>query len=238
MKIIQVYINNSLRNFNYILYSESSKDAIFFDPTDLSITLPEAQKRGLNPKYLLNTHLHHDHIADNTRFLELDNTEHLKLKNNEKFYLEENSYILCLDTPGHTVNHQCFFLYEDNRCVGVIAGDTVFNAGIGNCKNGGDVHTLYNTIKNIFVPLSDEVKIYPSHDYFLNNLSFAASIEPDNKKINEYQVLVEKYKEKNEFYITNIAEEKMINPFFRVFTNKSDNTEDVFVKLRQKRDKW
>ncbi len=237
MKIIQVFINNSLRNFNYILYSETSKDAIFFDPTDLSQTLPHTKKLGLRPKFLLNTHKHFDHIADNKKFLEIEGTEHLQMHDNEVLYIDEYSYLKCVDTPGHTADHQCYFLYEREQCIGVITGDTVFNAGVGNCKNGGNVSDLYKTIKDKFIPLEDKVKIYPSHDYFINNLKFAKTIEPSNLKISEYEDKISNYSEKNEFYITSIGEEKLFNPFFRLFL-QDNMQEKTFTDLRQKRDKW
>jgi hydroxyacylglutathione hydrolase len=242
MKIIQVYINNNLRNFNYILYSEITNDAIFFDPTDISISMPFAEKLELKPKYLLNTHQHYDHIADNEKFLALDGTQNLSLKDGEEFFLSPHEKIVCKFTPGHVMDHFCYFMYESEKLVGVIVGDTVFNAGVGNCKNGGDPRVLGETIKDFFVDLEDDVIIYPSHDYFLNNLNFAKTIEPDNVSIDKYIKICEAQSLNDEFMLTTIGEEKLFNPFFRVFdskkTDKPETDINKFILLRSKRDKW
>ena len=58
----------------------------------------------------------------------------------------------------------------------VFSGDTLFNAGVGNCRNGGNVHDLYQTVVNIYDELDDEVIVYPGHDYLLNNLKFSKSV--------------------------------------------------------------
>jgi glyoxylase-like metal-dependent hydrolase (beta-lactamase superfamily II) len=126
MRIIQHFLENSLRNFNYIVYSENSHDAIFFDPYDIDRTLPLAKNIGLQPRYLLKTHNHPDHIKDVDNFLSLPNTKHIKLKHDEVFELSEYEKIKCIDTPGHVIDHQCFLLMDHEEVTGIICGDTVF----------------------------------------------------------------------------------------------------------------
>ncbi len=243
MNVIQVYIKNSLRNFNYILYSEKMNEAIFFDPTDLSFSLPECEKRGIKPKYLVNTHQHFDHIADNERFLSISGTSKLNLEDGEEFHLSSEEKIVCRFTPGHVMDHYCYFLYENEKMTGVITGDTVFNAGVGNCKNGGDPKTLMQTIRDIFVPLEDDIVIYPSHDYFLSNLKFAQTLDPKNLDIKNYIEKREKQNLDSEFMMTTIGEEKKLNPFFRAFDKEfsdmfNKDSEELFVEFRAKRDRW
>ncbi len=243
MKVIQVYLKNSLRNFNYILYSEKTKDAIFFDPADLAMTLPISKKLGLTPKYLINTHQHWDHVADNEKFLSLPHTQHLKLQDEEEFKLSDTEKIIALHTPGHVMDHYCYLLVENGKEIGLISGDAIFNAGIGNCKNGGSPEVSYETMKNIFNHLGEQIIIYPSHDYFINNLQFAKTIEPNNKSIDEYLGKVQELAKEGKFYLSTIAEEKKYNPFFRALNPeysgpKLGTDKENFVKLRQMRDRW
>ena len=248
MKLIQIYLNNSLRNFNYILYSEITKEAIVIDPYDSALVVKVCQEAGLVPKYLINTHDHYDHTKGIEKFLKTTGSLDLKLKDGEEFKLSSTERILCLNTPGHMREHFCYFLYESDKMMGVVTGDTVFNSGVGNCKNGGDPQLLYQTIRNFFINLSDDVIIYPSHDYFKSNLSFAKSITPNDEVIDMYLTRVEKAAAQEMFLLTTIGEEKLYNPFFRVFNKEYfeqlkeeyalASEEELFLLLRKKRDNW
>lgn len=243
MQVIQHFLNNPLRNFNYIVASELTKDAIFIDPYDISQTLPLAIDKGFSPKYLLNTHAHHDHVKDNEKFLEIPGTSRIQLKDGEVFNLSETEHIECRLTPGHMIIHYCFFLYEDQRLVSVISGDTLFNGGVGNCKNGGDPELLYQTIKDVFLPLDDKIKLWPGHDYFLNNLKFAKTVDPDNTRIDEYISLRANQNLDKEFIDTTIGIERSINPFYRAFQKDFQekhnmNENELFLWLRSQRDQW
>ena len=243
MQVIQHFLNNPLRNFNYILGSDVTKEAVFIDPFDIDQTLPLCESRGLNAKYLLNTHAHHDHVRDNDKFLSLSGTERLPVTDKNSIELSDKEKIICHFTPGHMLKHFCFFLYEEGELDSIISGDTLFNAGVGNCKNGGDPELLYNTIRDYFLPLEDHIKLWPGHDYFLNNLKFAKSVDPNNTEIDKYIELRSPMNLDQEFLNTTIGEEKKINPFFRVFQKDFQdqhnmNEKELFLWLRAKRDNW
>lgn len=241
MKVHQVYLKNLLRNFNYILYSEKTKHAIIFDPYDAWLIERECLRLGITPRWLLNTHCHFDHIKGNKKFLAVEGREKLELQDGEIFELSSEEKIECVHTPGHVDDHFCYFLYEKEKLTGIITGDMIFNAGAGNCKNGGNPNQLYQSFKNTFLNLADDVKIYPSHDYFMANLKFANSLE-ENKSIDEY---IQKVKNlgREEFLITTIGEERKYNPFFRCFQKDyrskfNLDEESLFVELRSQRDTW
>ena len=242
MQVIQKFLKNPLRNFNYIITSETSSDTIFFDPFDINQTLPLIGDR--KPKYLINTHHHPDHVRHNEEFLALKGTEHIKHKDGEILELSSNEKIKAVYTPGHVHDHYCFFLYESEELVGIITGDTIFNAGVGNCKNGGDPDQLYETIKNIFEPINGEIPIYPSHDYLLSNLKFAQTLEPENKTLMSWIDKRSQMDLDNEFLNTTMAEEKTINPFFKVFQGvfnekfPEKSEREIFKSIRSQRDKW
>lgn len=244
MKIIQIFLKNSLRNFNYILYSEKTKDAIVFDPYDMSVIEKICFEYKLKIKYLINTHSHHDHIRGNAEFLKSSSRQHVILKDGAIFSLSSSEKILCKSTPGHVKEHYCYFLYNQDILFGVVSGDTVFNAGVGNCRDGGNPRTLYQSIKNHFCGLQDEVFIYPSHDYFFSNLQFAQTIDSTNSHIKNYLKMVSDKAAEGEFLLTTIGEEKLYNPFFRVFDenflkdNHYRNAEEAFIDIRSKRDNW
>lgn len=235
--IIQIFVPNSLKNFNFILYSKSNRNALIFDPFEAELIHQEVTKHNLNVVGLLNTHAHGDHIRHNQKILDHYNCPHIELLDQEVFKLDDEVAIKALYTPGHIDPHFCFLIQEKSEDRGLISGDVLFQAGVGNCRNGGDVNVLYNTIQSLVSSLSDDIIIYPSHDYFENNLNFAKTIEPENKAIDLY---LAKTREKT--LLTTLKEEKLYNPFLRLKELKNKfpdfNEKEIFIELRSKRDKW
>ena len=74
--------------------------------------------------------------------------------------------------------HICLRSHGDQPAL--FSGDTLFNAGAGNCHNGGDPTTLYATFADQLARLPDDTRVYPGHDYIENNLRFTLEREPDN----------------------------------------------------------
>ena len=66
-----------------------------------------------------------------------------------------------IHTPGHTPGSQCFL------CDGcLIAGDTLFVDGCGRVDlPGGDPAQMYETLTGTLARLTDDVVLYPGHDY-------------------------------------------------------------------------
>jgi hydroxyacylglutathione hydrolase len=89
----------------------------------------------------------------------------------------------CMDTPGHTMCHICLRSHTDQPAL--FSGDTLFNAGAGNCHNGGDPGELYTTFSRQLAALPADTQIYPGHDYIETNLKFTLSREPDNDSARE-----------------------------------------------------
>ncbi len=61
-------------------------------------------------------------------------------------------------TPGHTPGSVCF--YQENT---LIAGDTIFPGGPGKTSSPEDFRTLFNSIKEVILPLPEETLILPGH---------------------------------------------------------------------------
>src|SRR5678816_4869986 len=74
--------------------------------------------------------------------------------------------------------HVCLRSHTDHPAL--FCGDTLFNAGAGNCHNGGHPSELYKTFSEQLERLPGSTSIYPGHDYIENNLKFTLDREPDN----------------------------------------------------------
>ncbi|MFW5871893.1 MAG: hydroxyacylglutathione hydrolase C-terminal domain-containing protein [bacterium] len=232
MQIYQIAIAQSFDNYNYIIADK--KAVVVVDPWDGKQIFQWCENNQLAPTHIAQTHSHSDH----TRGVEYLREKKVEFVG-EKLFLNDFTFIETISTPGHTNDHVSFLIYENNEKVGVLSGDTVFNAGVGNCKSG-DPKKLYRTLKNIYYPLPDTCKVYPGHDYLKKNLNFTLSLETDNYKAQE---LLDNTPQN---FISTIGIEKDINLFFRLnnpslrkrLKMQNASEEEVFLKLRKHRDQF
>ncbi len=155
----------------------------------------------------------------------------------------------CMDTPGHTMCHICLRSHTDQPAL--FSGDTLFNAGAGNCHNGGDPAALYATFADQLAKLPGNTRIYPGHDYIENNLKFTLAREPDNAAAQQLLPAVTGHDPATSL-VTTLEQEQRINTFLRLtspsviaklresFPDLPDrpDAKTVFIKLRELRNKW
>ena len=152
-----------------------------------------------------------------------------KLMSGETIELDEKSSLDVIDSPGHTMDHQVFIWRSAGTAPVLYSGDTLFNAGVGNCKGGGNVDDLYETVKSLTTSLPLDTILQPGHDYLKRNLEFVLNVDPENKRAQErLKMLQEDPLMRSPL---TLAEEQELNPFL-----KADR--EQFIKLRSLRDKW
>lgn len=255
MEIIQIFCHNSLRNFIYILVDKKTNEAFCIDPFDAHIVNDVLKQRKLKLTKIFNTHEHWDHIQGNQELMQKHNCKLISvpgvdsantiLKGGETFQLSDTK-IEIVKTSGHTENHICLLTKSPTKQT-IFSGDMLFNAGVGNCKSGGNVNQMFDSIKDFFMNLDKNTLLYPGHDYFLNNLEFYLHYDPSNKKIKIQIELVKTQKEKGKHLTTNLALEREINPFLRfndkeikkrIGLDKESDARSTFKSLRKLRDNW
>lgn len=240
IQIKRFFAYNQLRNFSYLLFDDQTANSWVIDPYDGDTIKDYIKKMNLNLAGILNTHHHFDHIRGNDILSSYFDAKVLDTEN--KIKLNETAQLEFIDSPGHTMDHQVFLLKQSEK-KSLFAGDTFFNSGVGNCKNGGDVETLYLTTQKLLASLDDDTLLYPGHDYCQNNLKFAKQFEPDNKAIDEALYLAD-HQDVEERGVRTIGEEKNLNPFFaldrlQLHTQFNDLTQkEIFFELRRQRDQW
>ena len=262
MIIKQIYTYNNYRNFNYLIGCSKTREAIAVDPLAYNLCLDEAKKNELNIIAVINTHEHLDHTGGNDKIIKHTGAKlyahhnaknfikdvDIGLKAGDTIKIGSTVNIDILDTPGHTMSHLCLLVRGKEEAL--FCGDTLFNAGVGNCHNGGNPLSLYNTFYNQLIKLDKKTKIYPGHDYLSNKLEFTLSLEPNNK--NAFDLL---QKSKKENFSTNFVSsfdlELKVNTFFRLkeksileslksknVLSKNDSPQEVFLALRELRNSW
>ena len=263
MIIEQIWTANAYRNFNYLIACPETGEALAVDPLDHRKCLAAAKDKGWTIRNVLNTHEHGDHTGGNRAMIAATGAKllaHAKAKDKipgidrglaagDVIKVGKTVEIEALDTPGHTMSHVCLLTRTDQPAL--ISGDTLFNAGAGNCHNGGHPEELYDTFAQQLSRLPDDTLIYPGHDYIANNLRFTLDREPENARAKELLAEVED-QDPDKALVATLGLEKEINTFFRL-TNPSviaqlrerfsDLPEDpdprrVFLKLRELRNSW
>jgi hydroxyacylglutathione hydrolase len=263
MIVEQVWTGNAYRNFNYLLVCGETGEAMAIDPLDHEKCLGAAKSNGWQITHVLNTHEHFDHTGGNDAVIAATGAKLLAHANakgaiagmdrglgaGDVITIGNTVELEALDTPGHTMSHVCLLSHTDTPAL--FCGDTLFNAGAGNCHHGGHPAELYDTFVTQLAKLPDDTLIYPGHDYIANNLGFTLDREPDNARAQSLLAEVED-QDPNAPLVSSLALEKEINTFFRLhnpsviaklreaFPDLPDEPDPktVFLKLRELRNSW
>lgn len=200
---VRAFLDEATGSYSYVI--SSGKEAAIIDPVlgfdltsaciDTVVADDIAQHivdEGLSLRWLLETHVHADHLSASHYLREklggetcisrhlIDvrhalakvinagqatvgkEVEFARLLRGGEKLALGNDYIEVLATPGHTP--ACMtFLFDDAAFV----GDTVFMPDCGTARTdfpGGDAKQLYQSVQSIFA-LGDSVAIYVCHDY-------------------------------------------------------------------------
>lgn len=263
MLIERIWAANAYRNFHYLIACPETGEALAVDPLEWKLCLAAARDKGWEITQILNTHEHRDHTGGNAGLVGATHAKVLAhagaasriggvdrgLGKGDVIRVGRTVELECLDTPGHTMAHICLLGQAEHPAL--FCGDTLFNAGAGNCHNGGHPKELYRTFAGQLAKLPDATLVYPGHDYIANNLKFTLDREPDNAKAKSLLGMVAD-QDPAKAMVSTLSLEKEINTFFRLhspsvirrlreaFPDLPDDPgpETVFLKLRELRNTW
>lgn len=255
MKVDQIFFKNTLRNFCYLVAFDDGENYCI-DPFRSDEVINHLKDQKLTS--IINTHDHCDHFSGNEKLVErygcsvlAHSAASVPLKNknlsDQEIIHKCGEWVLkSLYTPGHTMSHLCLLLEKSGAPYAIFTGDCFFNAGVGNCHNGGNPEVLFETINTIFSKFPDELLIYPGHEYLKRNLEFTENCEPKNLKAHEFLKKLEGINLDEVFFINSMKIEREINTFLRLDSSnlrehlnlKEANSKKVFLTLRELRNRW
>lgn len=168
-----------MANFTYVFGCEKTKSAAVVDPSsDLSDILDFTKEKRLKIEFIFATHSHSDHTAGIKSLAKQTGAKVIVHKGDapslqrggiptdtvvedgEKLKVGEIE-VKVIHTPGHTPGSMC--LLAERK---LMTGDTLF---VGNCGRsdlpGGNTRQLYESLHKKLKTLSDDIEVYPGHDY-------------------------------------------------------------------------
>lgn len=215
-------------NYMYLIIDKATKEAAIVDPVEPQTVLKAINDPGIKLTTVLTTHHHWDHAGGNEDLVKLkpglkvyggdDRIGALtnKVQHEEQFNIGELN-VQCLYTPCHTSGHICYFVSpKDGSESAVFTGDTLFLGGCGRFFEG-TAEQMHKALVLVLGALPNETKVFCGHEYSLQNLKFAAHVEPENEEIKKKISWSKRQREENKPTVpSTIYEEKLYNPFMRV----------------------
>jgi hydroxyacylglutathione hydrolase len=252
MRILQL---PALRdNYIYLLYDPETATAAVVDPAVAEPVLDKLAELGAELVAIFNTHHHHDHVGGNRQLLERypraavygsqadrgripGQTVELRVGETVEFAGRQATVLF---VPGHTRGHVAYYFPESGD---LFCGDTLFAGGCGRLFEGTPEQMVGSLDQLRQLP--EATRVWCAHEYTLNNLRFALTVDGDNPDLQaRYQQVAALRQAGSPTVPSTIGEERRTNPFLRwdqpalqAATGVLDPVQ-VFARLRGMKDQF
>lgn len=182
MKIEQIYTGCLAQGAYYI---ESEGEAVVIDPLrEVTPYLEKAEKDNAKIRYVFETHFHADFVSGHVDLGKKTGAPIVYgpnanptfkayiARDGEEFKVGKVRFRV-LHTPGHTMESTCYLLIDENgKEKALFSGDTLFIGDVGrpdlaqkaaHMTQEQLAETLFDSLRNKVMPLSDDVIVYPAH---------------------------------------------------------------------------
>jgi len=208
---------------NYIWAVHDGRSALFVDPGEAAPILAWLAERRMHPAAVLVTHHHGDHCGGLAEILArypglpVFGPAHDDIAGVSRPVAEASRCridVLGLDfevlaVPGHTVGHVAYLGHGWLFC-----GDTLFSCGCGKVF-GSTPAALHASLVRI-AALPPDTLVCCAHEYTLDNIHFALTVDPDNPDLLARQVSALALRQSGLPTVpTPLREELACNPFLR-----------------------
>lgn len=240
---------------NYIWMIHDGRHTAVVDPGDATPVLDWLAATGHALTAILLTHHHPDHIGGVAALRgrhavpvighgeDARRLPSLSRAVSDGDHLEVPGLALSLDvlvTPGHTVGHICYHAPREDW---LFCGDTLFSAGCGRMFEGTPAQFEGSLARLAALP--PETQIFAAHEYTLGNISFAASLTPDDAAVQIALARIRALRSTGQATLpSSIGWERRHNPFLRCNDSEiatavhlaGHSATEVFAALRSAKD--
>ncbi|MEA5580863.1 hydroxyacylglutathione hydrolase [Nodularia harveyana UHCC-0300] len=246
-------------NYIFLLHDRQQNIAAVIDPAEAQPVLEELRKLKAELVAIFNTHHHGDHVGGNTELMKVfpevtvyGGAEDKGRIPGQQVFLHEGDRVQFGDRnatvffiPGHTRAHIAYYFppITSGEAGELFCGDTLFAGGCGRLFEGTPTQMVSSLGKLRALP--DHTRVWCAHEYTLNNLQFALTVDSENTELQRRYEEVKNDRSRQQATIPSLlGVEKLTNPFLRweqtslQLVTKSSDSVQTFARLRGMKDRF
>src|SRR5919199_3426304 len=136
------YLSNA-----YLIADEEGGIAVYVDSgAPLEPLRSAAERWRVEPRFVLRTHSHHDHVEHEAKLGVPVRTDAVEVG---------GLHVEAIPTPGHSDDMLAFVVNDEV----VFTGDTLFKGSVG----GGDYEQVRRSVMDVLLALPDDLRVLPGH---------------------------------------------------------------------------
>ncbi len=246
-------------NYIFVLADIEQKLAAVVDPAVAQPVIDYLAEIDAQLIAIFNTHHHSDHVGGNNRLIQhfpqlcvYGGAEDRGRIPHQQVYLKGGDTVQFAHrtgkvffVPGHTRAHIAYYFPPTtSQEIGeLFCGDTIFAGGCGRLFEGTPAQMLESISQLRQLP--DNTRVWCAHEYTLNNLKFALTVDSENVDLQERYRAVQQARNVGLATIPSLlGTEKLTNPFLRwdqpalQATAKINEPVGVFGRIREMKNRF
>lgn len=246
-------------NYIFVLSDPEQKIAAVVDPAVAKPVINYLEKIEARLIAIFNTHHHSDHVGGNNQLKQsfpevcvYGGAEDRGRIPHQQVFLQEGDTVefagrqaQVFFVPGHTRGHIAYYFPPTTSDTSgeLFCGDTIFAGGCGRLFEGTPKQMVESISKLRQLP--DNTRVWCAHEYTLNNLKFALTVDGDNQDLQHRYSQVKQMRGSGIATVPSVLGiEKQTNPFLRWDTTalkataKINEPARVFARIRGMKDQF